>query len=83
MVYLVDVLALVPYVGAGVDGIVGFTDEHTRFAFGAHPVAGLDWLLDRSFMVGLCVRPVFVLSEFDTQPVQLTASLTFAALFDL
>jgi hypothetical protein len=81
--YLVDVLELVPYVGAGIDGIASFSGSEPQLALGAHPVAGLDWLVNRSFLIGLCVRPIFLLSTFDSQPVYVTASLSFAWLLDL
>jgi len=81
--YLVDVLELVPYAGVGIDALAGFTSADTRFAFGAHPVLGIDWLLGRSFLLGLSARPIFVLSDFDRGPLYLTVSLTAAWLLDL
>lgn len=81
-VYLVDVLELVPYAGIGVDALASFTPD-TRFAVAAHPVVGIDWLLDRSFLMGVSARPMFVLSDFDRGPLYLTVSLTAAWLWDL
>jgi len=81
--YLVDVLELVPYAGVGIDALAGFTTADTRFAFGAHPVLGIDWLLGRSFLLGLSARPIFVLSDLDRGPLYLTVSLTAAWLLDL
>ncbi|HTU62788.1 MAG TPA: hypothetical protein VMF89_30205 [Polyangiales bacterium] len=81
--YLVDVLELVPYAGVGIDGLASITAADTHFAFGAHPVLGIDWLLGRSFLLGLCARPIFVLSELERGPLYLTVSLTAAWLLDL
>lgn len=82
-VYLVDVLEFVPYAGLGVDGLVSITPKHERFALGAHPVVGIDWLLDRSFLLGLCARPTFVLSELDRGPLYLSVSISATWLLDL
>lgn len=81
--YLVDVLELVPYAGVGVDAIASFADPRSHFAVGAHPVIGVDWLVGRSFLLGLCARPIFVLSDLDRGPLYLTATLTAAWLVDL
>lgn len=81
--YLVDVLELVPYAGIGVDALAGFTATDTHFAVGAHPVFGIDWLLGRSFLLGLSVRPVFILSDLVRGPLYLSSALTAAWLLDL
>jgi hypothetical protein len=81
--YLVDVLELVPYTGIGLDGLASVTAADTQLSFGAHPVLGIDWLLDRSFLLGLCARPIFVLSALDRGPLYLTVALTAAWLLDL
>jgi hypothetical protein len=83
VLYLVDVLEFVPYAGVGVDALASFTTADTQLAVGTHPVVGIDWLLGRSFLLGLCVRPFFVLSELDRSPLYLTSSLTAAWLLDL
>lgn len=83
LVYLVDVLEIVPYAGAGIDGLVSFASGTPEAAFGAHPVVGVDWLLSRTFLLGLSVRPVFVLTHFETQPVYLTAMVTASWLLEL
>lgn len=83
-IYLVDVLQVVPYAGFGLDALASLVPDATPdLDVGVHPVAGVDWLLSRSFLLGVCVRPIFVLSRFETQPVYLTASLTAAWLLEL
>jgi hypothetical protein len=81
--YLVDVLELVPYAGLGVDALASFGAADTRFAVGAHPIVGVDWLLGRSFLLGLSARPIFVLSDLDRGPLYLTVSLSAVWLLDL
>ena len=80
--YLVDVLELVPYAGIGLDALASFGTQD-QLAIGAHPVVGIDWLLDRSFLIGLSVRPIFLLNALDHEPLYLTVSLTASWLLDL
>lgn len=81
--YMVDVLELVPYAGIGLDGLASFDTDRDPLALGAHPVVGIDWLLDRSFLLGLSARPIFVLSALKNEPLYLTVSLTASWLLDL
>ena len=81
--YLVDVLEFVPYAGLGVDALARFAGDDARFALGVHPVLGIDWLVGRSFLIGVSARPIVVLSDFDRAPLHLTVSLTAAWLWDL
>jgi hypothetical protein len=82
-VYMVDVLEVVPYAGVGVDALASFTSADTQFAVGAHPVVGIDWLLDRNFLLGVSARPIFVLSAWDRGPLYLSTAITAAWLLDL
>jgi hypothetical protein len=81
--YLVDVLEFVPYAGIGVDGLLSIPQKDAHIAIGAHPVLGIDWLLDRSFLLGLCARPIFVLSQLDHSPLYLSVTLSATWLLDL
>lgn len=81
--YLVDVLEFVPYAGIGVDGLLSTPRTHAQIAIGAHPVLGIDWLLDRSFLLGLCARPIFMLSQLEHSPLYLSVTLSATWLLDL
>lgn len=83
LVYVIDVLEVVPYFGLGVDG-VGAIQKGQDFQaeFGVHPVIGLDYLLSRDLALGLQVKPVFVLTALDVWPVYLQAGVTLSYLFD-
>ena len=81
--YLVDVLEFVPYAGIGVDGLLSIPRTEAHMAIGAHPVLGIDWLLDRSFLLGLCARPIFILSQLDHSPLYLSVTLSATWLLDL
>lgn len=84
LLYLVDVFEVVPYAGLGVDGLGTWTSREggLNAAFGVHPVFGADWLLDREFALGLLARPVFVLSDWQNQPLAAQVLLSAIWLFD-
>jgi len=87
--YLFDVLAVVPYVGAGLDGLVRVDHEphasasSTRFDVGVYPVIGVDWLLSRELIAGLVARPSLVLTDLAHEPLYLTVMLTASLVRDL
>lgn len=81
LVYVVDVLEIVPYFGAGVDG-AGILQSAAAFQLGVHPVIGFDYLLSRELTLGVQLKPVFVLTALDTLPVYLQAGITLSYLFD-
>jgi hypothetical protein len=82
LVYVIDVLEIVPYFGAGLDGAGLMTGSDFAAQFGIHPVIGFDYLLSRALTVGVQVKPVFVLTALDTLPVYLQAGITLSYLFD-
>ena len=93
LVYLIDILELVPFFGLGVDAPVSIWDrEGTTDAWidvAGHAVVGLDWLLSREWAIGLEVRPYVLLTSFDDQPprpadpVWITAILRAQMLFEI
>jgi hypothetical protein len=85
LIYIIDVLAVVPYFGAGLDGLASShgPKREWRGDFGAHPVVGVDWLLNRDLALGLEARPVFVLSDLSRAPVYFSVNLTASWLLDL
>ena len=81
---LIDVLEVVPYFGVGVDGIGSFASGRELGGdFGVHLVLGFDWLLSREIALGVALRPVFLLTGLDEEPVYFKAGATFSYLFDL
>jgi Outer membrane protein beta-barrel domain len=85
LLYLVDVLEVVPYFGAGLDLLGSWTAGHgaLRGDLGLHPVLGLDWLINRDVALGIEARPVFLLTALQRAPVYVTAGVTASLLFDL
>jgi hypothetical protein len=83
LVYVIDVLEIVPYFGAGLDGAATFqSGRDSELEFGVHPVIGFDYLLSRKLALGIQVKPVFVLTALDTMPVYLQAGVTLSYLLD-
>lgn len=83
LVYVFDLLEVVPYVGGGFDLLTTFDASQARADFGAHVVVGLDWLFKHGMYVGLEVRPYVVVTELDTIPVYLTLTARYGLIFDL
>jgi hypothetical protein len=84
LLYLIDVLEIVPYFGLGLDGVGSFASGRDFGCdLGLHPVLGLDWLLSREVALGVTFRPVFFVTALETDPVYFKAGATFSYLFDL
>jgi hypothetical protein len=73
LVYLIDILEVVPFLGLGVCGIVTLNDTSVLGDFAANAVIGLDVLLSREATLGFVVRPSVLFTSLDTSPVWLEA----------
>ena len=83
LVYLIDVLEVVPYFGAGADfAALVRSGAGAELNAGAHPVIGFDYLVSRELTIGMQVRPVLLLTAIDTRPVYLQLGVTLSYLFD-
>jgi hypothetical protein len=86
MVYLVDVLEWVPFIGAGLDGLGTLLQGLAGTDFAIHLTAGVDWLATRGITLGLDLRAYLLLTELfatgNTDPVYLTASLRCSFVFE-
>jgi hypothetical protein len=85
LIYMIDVLALVPYFGGGIDALGSWQARGAAFAadFAVHPVFGIDWLPSRNWVLGLEARPLFLLTALRSQPIYVTVAISAALLFDL
>jgi hypothetical protein len=85
LLYLMDVLEIVPYFGAGLDAIGSWSERSNGLAaeFGMHPVVGLDWLVNRDVALGIAARPVFLITAWNREPIYLTVSVSASLLLDL
>ncbi len=89
LVYVVDVLSVVPYLGLSVGGIVSVIDaslpslEGVRGDLRLGAVLGLDLLLTRELAIGVELRPEWIVTDFDREPFELGAVLRLEGLFEL
>lgn len=56
IIYLLDVLELVPFFGAGIDAAASIVDGDGALELGAHLLVGVDWLVSFDWLVGLDIR---------------------------
>jgi hypothetical protein len=86
LLYLLDVLEIVPYFGAGPDVIGTALGGAAGADFAMHVTLGADWLIEREYMLGFDLRGYLLLTEVfstgSTDPVYLTASVRFSFVFD-
>ncbi len=88
LVYLLDVLSVVPYLGVSVGGAVAVIEPVgapglVRGDFLAGAVLGLDVLIGREWTVGVEIRPTFVPTNFGEEPMLLTVLARGQALFEM
>lgn len=79
LLYLVDVVEFVPYVGLGLDGFGRLRASSTDLDAATHLVLGVDYLVSRELTLGLDVRPHLVLTDLKHQP--LVTALTASAIW--
>lgn len=82
LIYTLDVLEWVPFFGAGANGMLTIVDSDVSGDGAANLVVGLDYLLSRSMVIGLDIRPYVVLTALDEQPGYLTVTLRWEFLFE-
>ncbi len=88
LVYLVDVLTVVPYLGVSVGGSVSILDASlalgdVRGDFLAGGLGGLDVILGREWTVGAEVRVTVAVTDFDRAGLSITGLLRAQALFEI
>ncbi len=82
LLYLVDVLEVVPYFGAGLDGVGRARGGSLRMDGAVHLVAGLDYLASRQLALELDLRPYLLFTALHRAPVYLTATLSVVWMFE-
>lgn len=83
LIYVIDILDVVPYVGLGVGFFLSADPLVVRPDFEAHAVLGFDVLLDREWTVGLAVRPILLPTSIEYDPFYLTITGRVSYLIDL
>ena len=89
LVYLVDVLSVVPYLGLSVGGAITSVDANTiapqefRGDLLLGGVVGVDVLLGRAWTIGVEVRPHVMVLHLNTEPFGLAALVRVQHLIEL
>jgi hypothetical protein len=81
LLYVVDIVDLVPYAGIGAGVLVGEVGGDSSAGPSAHLVLGCDYVLSRSFALELDLRAAFLASDLPA-PSYLTALVSGVFLFD-
>jgi hypothetical protein len=88
LLYLIDILELVPSFGLGLDGVLtrvpaaGDDDAELRADFAAHAVIGVDYLLSRELSLGFEARPYMLATQLEDEPLYLQLSASLIWVFD-
>ena len=84
LVYTLDVVRFVPFAGAGIDLLWVGQDGDLQADFGINLLLGVDYFINRHWIVGIDVRPYWLPFELsDLDPVYFSASLRATWLFEL
>lgn len=81
-IYLIDVFTFVPSFGLGVDALAITNGVSWEADFAVHAVVSLDYLATREIVLGLDVRPYFLLTALTSDPFYLAITLRGSVLFD-
>ncbi len=83
ILYLIDIIEFVPYLGGGPDGVATLWNEQVEIDFALHAVVGVDYLFSREIIFGLEVRPLFFLTRTSTQLAYLSINFTASYSFEI
>jgi hypothetical protein len=82
LLYLIDVVELVPYFGAGASGVGRAYRDEFELDAAAQLVVGLDYLISRELTFELEARPYLLLTELDRDPFYGAVSASVVFMFD-
>ncbi len=82
LLYLIDVVEIVPYFGLGVSGLGRIRGGDFHAAAAAQLVLGFDYHLDRDLALELDVRPYLLVTDLDREPLFLSALVSLIWLLD-
>jgi hypothetical protein len=82
LLYMIDIVELVPYLGAGIDGVGRARAGDFRVDGAAHLVLGIDYLVSRGFALGLDVRSHLLVTAWRRDPVDLMLALSATWIID-
>ena len=82
LLYLVDVLEVVPYFGVGAGGIARARRDDLELDAAAHLVLGVDYLISRELTLEFEARPYLLVTELSGQPFYGTVGAAVVFMFD-
>ena len=84
-VYALDIVRFVPLIGFGLDGLLSARSRNARGDFALHVLLGVDFLVNRRWIVGADVRGFWVATNAKSPlgPFLVTAALRVGVRFDL
>jgi hypothetical protein len=86
VIYLLDVLEIVPFGGLGADALGTFFAGRAGVDLGAHLVLGVDYLVSREVLIGADVRAYYLpldVSVDGVDPVYLTLGARLELIFEM
>jgi hypothetical protein len=82
LLYLVDVVEFVPYLGLGLDGFGRLRAGATDLDAATHLVLGVDYLISRDLTLGIDLRPHLVFTDLAREPVVVALTVSAIWMFD-
>lgn len=83
ILYLIDIMEFVPFLGGGPDGVATLWKDQFDVDFALHAVVGVDYLFSREVIFGLEVRPLFFITSTSTQITFLSVNFTASYSFEM
>jgi len=85
VVYLLDILEVVPFFGLGTDAFAVMRGGSRSPDWALHAVVGLDWLIDRRWILGFDFRAYFLPLDLESSldPVYLAFGLRVSMAFEI
>jgi hypothetical protein len=82
LLYMIDVVEVVPYFGLGVDALSRFRADDSHVDPALHGVVGLDYLCSRDVALGIDARVLMLPTELDHDPLYIAATASVTWMFD-
>ena len=82
LLYVIDVVEVVPYFGIGVSGLWRIHGDDVAAAGAAQLAVGVDYHLDRGLALELDVRPYLLVTDLDREPLFLSVLVAIIWLLD-
>ena len=82
LLYLIDIVELVPYFGVGLDGVGRARSSNLELDAAAHLVVGIDYLISRKMILGLDLRSHLLFTALDRDPFYVSLIVSASWIFE-